>query len=102
MGTWEGRRRCDGTRSGLRYEVWKDSLLLYLRIRGSFYAEKEETLQMRILDPYQLYFPPQILRDTPLWLSGYAERRRDSLFFVLQVQGGIHQVDTCLWDLKRR
>lgn len=102
-GTWEGRRRCDGIRSGLRYTIWRDdSLLFFMNIAGSFYGSTEETLQIRLLDPYQIQMPPQILRDTPLYVSGYGEQRSDSLFLRLQVQSSANRIDTCYWDLKKR
>jgi len=73
-----------------------------MNIAGSFYGSAEETLQIRLLDPYQIQIPPQILRDTPLYVSGYGEQRRDSLILRLQVQGGANRIDTCYWDLKKR
>lgn len=102
-GTWEGRRRCGGVTGGLRYTVWRDdSLLLFLYISGSFRGNAVETLQARIVDPFRLQIPPQILRDTPLYVYGHADQRRDSLFLTLQMQGGTNRIDTCLWDLKKR
>lgn len=103
MGVWEGRRRCGTVRSGLRYSLWKhDSLLFYLYIGGSFYGMAEETLQVRLIDPYQLFMPQQILRDTSILISGYGEVRHDSLYLRLYLQGSANRIDTCFWDLKRR
>ncbi|MCX8112189.1 MAG: hypothetical protein N3E49_03185 [Bacteroidia bacterium] len=103
VGTWEGRKRCDGTTGGLRYRIWaNDSLLLYMFIAGRFHGTNEETLGVRFLDAYKLFIPSQTLRDTPILVSGYAEQRQDSLYLTLERQGGANRIDTCYWDLKRR
>lgn len=103
VGTWEGRRRCRDVRSGLRYRLWKDdSLLFYLFIAGSFQGSAEETLQAQIVDPFRIQLSLQTLRDTPVFISGFGERRQDSLYLTLQLQSGAHQVDTCTWELKQR
>lgn len=102
-GTWEGRRRCGGINSGLRYTVWRDdSLLLFLYISGSFQGTAVETLQAQIVDPFRLQINLQLLRDTTLFVSGYAEQRRDSLFLTLLMRSSANRIDTCLWDLKKR
>ncbi|MCS6895295.1 MAG: hypothetical protein NZZ60_03990 [Bacteroidia bacterium] len=102
-GNWEGQRNCGGTRGGLRYMLWRDdSLLLYMFMAGSFFGSAYETLQARLIDPFKLYLPQQILRDTPVFISGYGEQRRDSLLLELYLQGSAQRIDTCSWKLKRR
>ncbi|MEN3040579.1 MAG: hypothetical protein ABDH66_03440 [Bacteroidia bacterium] len=103
VGTWEGKRICGDIRSGLRYFLWRDdSLMLYMFVAGSFLSTAYETLQVRLVDPFKLYMPPQTLRDTTVLVSGYGEQRRDSLYFELRMQGAGPRVDTCFWALKRR
>ncbi len=102
VGTWEGRRDCGGTQSGLRYLVWKDSLPLRVWIAGPFWQTAPETLEARLGESTRLQIPPQILRDTALSVEGQAVQRWDSLFLTLSVQGGTGSTLPCSWQLKRR
>lgn len=101
-GTWEGRRDCDGLQSGLRYAVWKDSLLLRVWIAGPFWKTSIETLETRLIESTRLEVPMQILRDTALSVEGQAMQRWDSLFLRLTVRGSSGSALPCQWTLKRR
>lgn len=101
VGTWEGRRDCEGVRGGLRYIVWKDSLRASVWIAGPFWREPIDTLEGQMIETARLRIPYSVLRDTALSVEGTAEQRRDSLLMSLQVQGSARPI-TCVWQLKRR
>jgi len=102
VGTWEGRRDCGGTQSGLRYFVWKDSLPLRVWIAGPFWQAATETLEARLWESTRLQIPLQILRDTALSVEGQAVQRWDSLFLSFSLQGGTGSTLACSGQLKRR
>lgn len=102
VGTWEGRRDCEGVRSGLRYTVWKDSLRASVWIAGPFWRDYIDTLEGQVQDPARLRIPYSLLRDTALSVEGSAEQRWDSLLISLRVQGGSGTPLSCTWQLKRR
>ncbi len=102
VGIWEGRRDCEGVRSGLRYTVWKDSVRASVWIAGPFWRDYVDTLEGQMQDPVRLRIPYSVLRDTALAVEGSAEQRWDSLLVRLSVQGRVGASLDCKWQLKRR
>ncbi|MCS6789743.1 MAG: hypothetical protein NZ580_02005 [Bacteroidia bacterium] len=99
---WEGRRRCESVRSGLRYAVWKEPGTAFLFLGGSFYGTGFDTLKAVLVDPWSFIVDDQSLVSTPALISGKGETRRDSLFLTVRVQLGIGRAETCFFELKRR